>query len=110
MTSTERLLVRLREMGLDQELPDGTVIRRTYAGRVQRAQGAWSWFAVPESFVPGLTDVGSQVPVTELLRARRLVASMESGSWAVDPYDGAEHPAGGRHSDRLGLLLFEPVR
>lgn len=49
-------------------------IIRTYAGRNQRAAGAWSWFA---RSVGGLEVCGSQWPLREVLKASaegRLVA------------------------------------
>jgi hypothetical protein len=42
MTSAERLVARLRQEGV--AIPDGWILRRTYAGQHQRACGAWSWF------------------------------------------------------------------
>ncbi len=44
---------------------DHTKIRRTYAGRGQRTSGALSWF-----FLDCHPDIGSQWPITELLKAK----------------------------------------
>lgn len=39
----DRLVDRLRDEGHD--IPRDLAFHRTYAGRVQRERGAWSWFA-----------------------------------------------------------------
>lgn len=72
MTTSERMLVRLREL-LEAEgltLPEGTELRRSYAGRWQRSEGAWSWFAFHPggvSLVPGAGDIGSHYPMGVVL-------------------------------------------
>lgn len=63
MTDVERLLTRLRRMGLD--IPEGSAVRRTYAGKHQRAAGAWSWYLVDPTGRE--SRVGSQYPVGRLL-------------------------------------------
>lgn len=88
-TPAEQLLRRLADVyGL--EVPPGTVIRGAYAGRVQRAAGAWSWFAVTPD---GREVCGSQHRVADLLRAKRLILSTSEVRRApeVDPAP-VEHP------------------
>jgi hypothetical protein len=70
-------------------IEDGIEIRRTYAGAVQRSQGAWSWMVAPRGLY------GSHYPVSSLLAAPRLVVvwSDYTQDWTVDPYDGP--PAAG---------------
>lgn len=63
MRSSERMLSALRERGLD--VPEGSVIQRTYAGRHQRAEGSWTWFVLTPA---GDGVIGSQWPLAELLR------------------------------------------
>lgn len=72
-----RLVARLVADGhiAPDYVPDGATFHRTYAGRVQREAGAWSWY-----IVAGSREVlAGFVPVTELLRAPALVTSRESG-------------------------------
>jgi hypothetical protein len=83
MTPSERLLARLRdELGLD--LPEDTVIRRTYAGYWQRSRGAWSWFATQADGTPfkspdGFSySVGSQYPVGRLLQCQEPMATRDN--------------------------------
>lgn len=82
---SERLVARLRAMGLP--VPADARIERTYAGVWQRRDGAWSWIVWP----PGSYGVGSQFPVTELLRYERWIAVKQYGNtsdWHVLPWDG----------------------
>lgn len=91
-TPSVRLLARLRAMGLT--IPEGYCIGRTYAGAVQRRDGAWSWSTQPPRGDDGIgvPDVGSQFPVGTLLSAERLIAVHRhgdwSGAWHVLPWDG----------------------
>lgn len=62
------MIRRLVQRGyITAEQAEGAQVLRTYAGREQRAQGAWSWYLVDaegrELFV------GSHYSVTELLAA-----------------------------------------
>ena len=85
MTPSERLLGRLRKMGLD--IPEGAQVRRTYAGALQRNVGAWSWFLLNAD--GSELRIGSQYPVSELLRGR-LHASQAHGvreDIQVDPWE-----------------------
>ena len=67
---TATLVERLRtECGI--EVPVGSTLHRTHAGRVQRQAGAWSWFLLsPE----GAEVCGSPHPVQALLKAPALVS------------------------------------
>lgn len=95
---SERLLVRLRAMGLP--IPQDAWIERTYAGYWQRQGGAWSWSVHPQTTYA----VGSQYPVAELLRAERLVAEQfrKGQDWHV-------FPAEGRGPDGRRIELWEPA-
>jgi hypothetical protein len=90
VTVQERLIARLREeCGLP--LPEGTELRRTYAGREQLAGGAWKWYGVfPERVVwkNRTLQLGSHWTMTRLLAAERIVATQ--GTWhdtEIDPED-----------------------
>lgn len=91
MTAVERLRQKLVECGI--EFGDDSEFHRTYAGRVQRQQGAWSWFFTHARFGPVgpfRYDVGGYVPVTELARRPISVARSSAdpvGSFDVDPLD-----------------------
>jgi hypothetical protein len=52
--------------------PPGLTLRRTYAGHVQRSQGAWSWWAEDGS---GREVLAGYVSLTELARAPALTAT-----------------------------------
>lgn len=76
MRPTERLATRLATE-LSIELAPGSTFRRTYAGRVQRQGGAWSWFVLAPD---GVTEVcGSPFPVSDLLRAPALLSHVTYG-------------------------------
>ncbi|MFE4857411.1 hypothetical protein [Streptomyces sp. NPDC056670] len=68
MKASERLIARLREIGLD--LPEGSRLVRVHPSRAMRNEGAWSWSA----YGPGGREllIGSQYPMAELLAAERL--------------------------------------
>lgn len=90
MTPTERLIGRLRTMSVP--IPEGTQLRRTYAGRDQRSKGAWSWFFdYPDrSRWPDRTfrPIGSIYPVSLLLREPRLMVMRTiTGDLEVDPWE-----------------------
>ncbi len=70
------MLERLRSE-LNINLPDDTVIRRTYAGYWQKAAGAFSWFF----YSPSETityDVGSSERVRDLVMCKK-IRLLESG-------------------------------
>lgn len=74
--TTRKMLDKLRSLGV--KLSSEAVIRRVYAGRHQRAAGAWSWFVYdPER--PAL-QLGSQFSCTELLRCPSVDVSFHSSS------------------------------
>ncbi len=87
MTPSEHMLAALRERGLD--VPAGSVIRRTYAGRNQRAEGSWTWFVLTPA---GAGDIGSQWTLAELLRRGFTVDRDRYGQTHVDPV-GVDLPA-----------------
>jgi hypothetical protein len=85
MSKFERLMVRIRPMveEIGRRVPDGLVLRRTYAGRVQRAQGAFSWWAETED---GREAIGSCDSITALLKAPRISVS-EPDHWMPGPLE-----------------------
>ena len=87
MTPTERLIDRLRTMGVP--VPEGTVLRRVYAGRDQRSKGAWSWyFDYPPSEYHTARTVASIWPVGYLLKQPRLmVMRVITRDLEVDPWE-----------------------
>jgi hypothetical protein len=89
----DRLLKRLRdELGI--ELPEQAEIRRTHAGRVQRSQGAWSWFVhIPlEAYKGGQPQVGSHWQIRQLMAARRLeVSKAPWGDLEIGPEAAERH-------------------
>jgi hypothetical protein len=87
MTPSARLLKRLRRMGLP--IPEGSEIRRTYAGFWQRRGGAWSWTVWPSA---GIEGVGSTYRVTELASAARLAALKSGSDWHVYAVAPGETP------------------
>lgn len=91
MTTQERMLKRLRKL-LEPEgitLPEGTGLRRTHAGALQRNAGAWSWFAFhPEGLARyGERDIGSNYPMSVLLRCKRVTVSKTAYGVHLDPCD-----------------------
>lgn len=60
---SERLTARLIEMGYIDETAK---FERTRAGRLQREEGAWSWYIYSprHTFMP----IGSQSPVSSILK------------------------------------------
>ncbi len=77
MTNVERLVKRLRKEGWI--IHDGYEFRRTRAGYWQRAAGAWSWV-----IWTGTHEIGSQWPVADCLKAKRLVSCAD---YAIIPED-----------------------
>jgi hypothetical protein len=78
--TSERLIARLREIGLD--LPAGTRLVRVNPSPSMRNAGAWSWAALgPDGYD---LRIGSQYPMTELLRAESLDVS-RVGTSVTDP-------------------------
>jgi hypothetical protein len=78
------MLARLRRVLPAGTLPEGTTFARSYAGTRQRADGAWSWFAVG----PDGSDLclGSHWPMHALLGMEWLTVTREqSGDLVVDP-------------------------
>jgi len=74
MTVSERLIKRLRAMGMD--VPDASTLQRTHAGISMRQRGAWSWSLI----APGGHELcGSYHPATGLLRSNMVVVTGEHG-------------------------------
>lgn len=68
MKNSERLLKNIKKLGF--VVPDDTYIKRTYAGRHQKAAGAWT--AYYKSNSNPLFEIGLLRPVIELLRCPNL--------------------------------------
>lgn len=82
MTKAERLIKRLREMDVD--IPDGWRLCRTHAGFHMRSAGAWSWFLLDAEGRE--LHIGSQIPVTDLLREKTLHTYRDRmGDLHIDP-------------------------
>lgn len=82
MRKSERIIRRLTEQGhITAEQAEGAQVLRTYAGREQRSQGAWSWYLVDAQGVE--LFVGSDYTVTELLAA----------DWWIAGKDGSIYPS-----------------
>lgn len=77
-------------------------IRRTYAGRNQKANGAWTWFLYWDNEPRIDPEVGSQWPLTELRCGRVVVSANQHGQVSIDPYrEGSK--------DRFGRPILEAV-
>jgi hypothetical protein len=74
-------MAKLQEIGI--EFSAKATIRRTYAGRHQKATGAWTWFLLDPADVA--RDLGSSYTVTELARAKKITANaMRHGATEID--------------------------
>lgn len=76
LSPSERLLDRIRdELGFD--IPKNARIVRTFAGRVQKSAGAWSWtiqvYDANDRFERSL-DIGGYEPCSAIVRVKKLVA------------------------------------
>lgn len=88
MSLAERIVEGLAAWGI--EWPGGpanAVIRRTRAGRHQRACGAWSWFLwrKDEADTRAFPEVGSQWPAAVIARGFQASYSRAFHSWELDP-------------------------
>jgi hypothetical protein len=93
VSAQDKVLARLRAMGYS--VPEGTTVERTYAGCVQRQEGAWSWRVVfPDLSFP----MGSHYPMQELLAYPRWTVGQDAdGNWNIDPdetHTSSEGPEG----------------
>jgi hypothetical protein len=59
-------------------------VRRSYAGRLQRIEGAWSWFGTWTEN-GSLRDCGSQFTMSECVRATALDMSISHEQVSLDP-------------------------
>lgn len=94
MTASQRLLDRLRQIGL--QVPPGAVIARQNPSPGQRAQGTWRWRIHTADGKPVLEQpdglfyaVGSTERVTDLVKAEHLVAQADLGDIHID-YENRE--------------------
>ena len=78
MNTSSKLIKRLKALGLN--IPEGTYISRTKAGRNQKAAGAWSWnLCHADSSHAGLTNIGSCYTVRDCVRAKQLEIIKDKG-------------------------------
>lgn len=82
MRTSDRLLARLREIGLN--LPEGAQLIRVYPSPAMRNAGAWSWFAVDRDGIE--LGIGSAFSMAELLTAPGLIVGRVRGG-AAGGYD-----------------------
>lgn len=73
-TIAVRLLKRIRKELSYIKLPRDAKLVRLYPGHWQRARGAWSWASETKSMGNSLISIGSIIPMTECLRAKKLIA------------------------------------
>jgi len=79
-----RLVGLLRsEHGVD--IGPGYQFRRIRAGHWQRSAGAWSWHLQWKDEQGGHREIGSQWPVSYLLRSGMVVSVNTHVQWCVDP-------------------------
>jgi hypothetical protein len=82
LTPGERLVRRVRDLGVIP-VPEETVIHRTYAGRIQKQAGAWTWYAIDRATCEEV--FGGYQRVTDILRFPELhIAKEASGFYSVD--------------------------
>lgn len=79
----EEMATMTEEMSLD--LPEGTRLIPTRAGRHQRSQGAWRWVALGPEGVP--IKLGSHSTMAELLAADRLIATYDPDTYETSIQD-----------------------
>lgn len=83
MRTSDRLIARLRKIGLD--LPEGTQLVRVMPSGAMRNEGAWSWAAIGPTGAE--LRIGSQFSMSDLIAAPALVvSSIDSGPG----HDGAD--------------------
>lgn len=81
---TKKLIRRLREMGFN--IPEGTTVQRTYAGRHQRSAGAYSWtFQHIDSKYFGVGNIGSMYLIKDLARAKKICVYKHDGDIELFP-------------------------
>jgi hypothetical protein len=84
-------------MGLD--IPEGSRVERTHAGRWQKSAGAWSWYLLDAQGAE--LRIGSQSPIASLLR-ERLAATRSWGHHADTDID----PVTAHNGRRTGWALY----
>jgi hypothetical protein len=87
-TTRERLAARLNTivaaLGITDVRIEPDDVRRVHAGRHQRSEGAFSWFAQPRSITGRLVSLGSQFTAAECVRLPVIVSPSFDG-WVLDP-------------------------
>ncbi len=103
---SERLWQRLCAMGLADRC--GVGLRPLRVSRASRARGAWSWTAIDADGIP--LQLGSHIPMAELLVANRLVAHRDLWDVSIDMDRGRplpDVPAGQWEWTGMGQILLE---
>jgi len=91
MTMAEKLLERLRSLGLD--LPEGSVLETCRTGRAELSRGAWSWQALGPDGIP--LNIGSWSTMARCLRAPQLcVVTDRFGETTIDIGGEGRHDHG----------------
>lgn len=88
MTRTcRRVVAHVLRLGIVEDAPPDTCIRRTRAGRHQRSAGAFLWFLYSPGNIhhPISSRIGSQFPATEVARCTRVESSDAYGDVHLDP-------------------------
>lgn len=103
-TALARKLAKIYEVATGVEFPGGITnasIRRTYAGHIQKACGAWIWHLdrIDKNNYPLPYDVGSEYRATEVAKKPTLLDTY----WIEYPHDRYSNKAG----DRLKKLEAE---
>ena len=85
---SRQVAVKTSEKLIERLVRDGFIpsdsnpeFQRLYPGYWQRSGGAWSWMVK----YSGACEIGSQYPVSELLKAVEIVASDNSRFYEVSP-------------------------
>jgi hypothetical protein len=84
MTLASRIVTALEAKGL--KWPGGPAnaeIRRTHAGRHQRACGAWSWFLWPKEGDAGFPSVGSSEPAGKIAKGFAVFWNRQTRSYEL---------------------------
>jgi hypothetical protein len=109
-TASQRLLARLREMGL--AIPRDALIRSARPSKGQRAAGQWRWWIEtvdPDGDTHQLaTPIGSHHTVVACLEAPRLEISNVNGEWTIDVADALPIiPPGATLSNRPSFTKYQ---
>ena len=74
----QKLIARLRKE-LNLKIPEGTRLRRTYAGHWQKSAGAWSWYLYHDN-IAHMSSIGSSYSASRLVKSSNL-SIYKARSW-----------------------------